>query len=88
MGNYSHMERTFSSVDLRDFESILLYFSDEEIEELQAAIDERCNARAHLGDGDTSGMGYSPKCLEEGSRSPLGERIGSVTVPTLRRLTR
>jgi hypothetical protein len=28
-------------VELRDFESILIYFSEEEIEELQAAIDRR-----------------------------------------------
>jgi hypothetical protein len=34
-------ERTFSSVNLRDFESILIFFSEEEIEELQAAIDKR-----------------------------------------------
>jgi hypothetical protein len=30
-----------ASVDLRDFESIPIYFSEEEMEELQAAIDER-----------------------------------------------
>jgi hypothetical protein len=28
-------------VDLRDFESILIFFSEEEIEELQGAIDKR-----------------------------------------------
>ena len=32
---------TFSSVNLRDFESILIFFSEKEIEELQAAIDKR-----------------------------------------------
>ncbi len=31
----------FSSVNLRDFQSILIFFSEEEIEELQAAIDKR-----------------------------------------------
>jgi len=30
-------------VNLRDFESILIFFSEEEIEELQAAIDKRRN---------------------------------------------
>jgi hypothetical protein len=30
-----------SSVNLSDFESILIYFSDEEIEQLQAVIDKR-----------------------------------------------
>lgn len=30
-------------MDLRDFESILIFFSEEEIEELQAAIDHRRN---------------------------------------------
>jgi hypothetical protein len=67
MSNYSHTERTFSSLDLRDFECILIYFSDQEIEELQAAIYERCKIRAHLGDVDASETGYSPECLEEGS---------------------
>jgi hypothetical protein len=56
----THTERTFSSVDLRYFESILLYFSDEEIEELQAAINERCKVRTNLGHGDASETGYSP----------------------------
>ena len=32
-------------MNLRDFESIFLFFSDEEIEELQAAIDERRSRR-------------------------------------------
>jgi hypothetical protein len=39
--SYAHGGRTFSSVDLRDFESILIFFSEEEIEELQGAIDKR-----------------------------------------------
>ena len=30
-------------MNLRDFESILIFFSEEEIEELQAAIDKRRN---------------------------------------------
>jgi hypothetical protein len=34
-------KRTFSGMNLRDFESILFFFSEEEIEELQAAIDKR-----------------------------------------------
>ena len=38
---YAHAGRTFTSVNLRDFESILIFFSEEEIEELQAAIDKR-----------------------------------------------
>ena len=32
---------TLSSVDLRSFQSILIYFSEKEIEELQVAIDKR-----------------------------------------------
>ncbi len=34
-------KRTFPSVNLRDFESILIFFSETEIEELQAAIAKR-----------------------------------------------
>jgi hypothetical protein len=34
-----------ASVDLRDFESILLFFSEEEIDVLRAAIDERRSRR-------------------------------------------
>jgi hypothetical protein len=41
MSNVCTRKRTFSSVNLRDFESILIFFSEEEIEELQAAIDKR-----------------------------------------------
>jgi hypothetical protein len=41
----THAERASNSVTLRDFESILLFLSEEEIEELQAAIDERRSRR-------------------------------------------
>ena len=41
MSNMRTRKRTFSSVNLRDFESIPIFFSEEEIEELQAAIDKR-----------------------------------------------
>ena len=34
-----------AGVDLRDFQSILLYFSEEELEKVQAAIDERRSRR-------------------------------------------
>jgi len=40
-----HAERAGHTVNLRDFKSILLYFSEEEIEVLQAAIDERKSRR-------------------------------------------
>jgi len=38
-------------VDLRDFESLLIFFSEEEIEELQATIDKR-RSRRLARDGD------------------------------------
>ncbi len=41
MSNMRTRKRTFSSVNLRDFESIAIFFSEEEIEELQATIDKR-----------------------------------------------
>ena len=41
--------KTFSGMNLRDFQSILIYFSEEEIEDLQAAIDKR---RGPACDGD------------------------------------
>lgn len=37
-----------ASVDLRDFESILFFFSEEEIEKLQVAIEERRSGRLVL----------------------------------------
>ncbi len=43
MSNMCIRKRSFSSVNLRNFESILIFFSEEEIEELQAAIDKRRN---------------------------------------------
>ena len=45
----------YSNVNLRDFESILLFFSEEEIEELQAAIDERRRSRRLARDGEELG---------------------------------
>jgi hypothetical protein len=55
---------------LRDFDSILLYFSEEEIEELQAAIEARASRRlAREEEQDCSGTleqpVYSPNVLEE-----------------------
>ncbi len=43
MSNMCIRIRSFYSVNLRDFESILIFFSEEEIEELQATIDNRRN---------------------------------------------
>jgi hypothetical protein len=45
VSDHTHTERTFTSVDLMDFESILIYFSEGEIEELLVAIDERRSRR-------------------------------------------
>jgi hypothetical protein len=51
-------------VDLRDFESILIFFSEEEIEDLQAAIDKR-RSLAHYE--------YSlPKLAEQSDHSANG----------------
>ena len=57
-------------MNLRDFDSILLYFSEEEIEELQAAIDARKSRRlAREEEQDCSGTleqpVYSPNDLED-----------------------
>jgi hypothetical protein len=41
MSNMRTRKRTFSSMNLRDFETILIFFSEEEIEGLQTAIDKR-----------------------------------------------
>ena len=74
------MERTGYSVNLRDFDSILLYFSEEEIEELQAAIDTRKSRRlAREEEQDCSGTleqsVYSPNDLEgEFSEVPKVEK--------------
>jgi hypothetical protein len=64
MVSHMHTERTFSSVDLRDFESILIFFSEEEIEDLQAAIDGR--RRPDLDEE------RSPKAAEQSDYSPNG----------------
>ncbi len=46
--NVCKRKSAFSSVNLRDFESILIYFSEAEIVVLQAAIDERKSRRRAL----------------------------------------
>jgi hypothetical protein len=56
-------------VDLMDFESIPIFFSEEEIEELQADIDKR-RSRRLAREGRSSGVGgaelvYSPNVPEE-----------------------
>jgi hypothetical protein len=55
-------------VDLRDFQSILLFFSEEEIEELQAAIDKRRSKRLSLTDENSPERAgqpdYSPNGVE------------------------
>jgi hypothetical protein len=56
-------------VDLRDFESILIFFSEEEIETLQAAIDERRSRRRAARDEQRSlepaeQSDYSPNRVE------------------------
>ena len=56
-------------VDLSDFESILIFFSEEEIEKLQAAIEERRSRRLALDKEDALKLAersdYSPKLVEE-----------------------
>jgi hypothetical protein len=56
-------------VDLRDFESILICFSEEEIEKLQAAIDER-RSRSSLGRNEECSLEPAeqselPNCVEQ-----------------------
>jgi hypothetical protein len=51
-------------VDLRDFESILTFFSEEEIEDLEAAIDERSSRRLALDEK------RSPKPAEQSDHPP------------------
>jgi hypothetical protein len=56
-------------VDLRDFQSISIFFSKEEIEKLQTAIDERRSRRLVLDEERslklTEQSDYSPKLAEE-----------------------
>jgi hypothetical protein len=49
-----------ASVDLRDFESIFIFLSEEEMEELQAAIDERRSRRLACDGEDCSGSVEQP----------------------------
>jgi hypothetical protein len=78
LSDHMHTERAFSSVDLRDFESILLFFSEEEIEELQAAIDERKSRRLARDGNDC------PESVEQPAY-PLDERgAGFQKLPTAR----
>jgi hypothetical protein len=63
--SHTHTERTFSSVDLRDFESIPTFFSEEEMAELQAAIDERRSRRLALGERSPEQAGQ-PDCSPDG----------------------
>jgi hypothetical protein len=56
-------------VALRDFESILIFFSEEEIEKLQAAIDER-RSRSSLARDEACSLepaeqSESPNCVEQ-----------------------
>ena len=53
-------------MDLWDFESILIFFSQEEMEELQAAIDKRRSRRLSLTDES------SPKPAEQSDYSSNG----------------
>jgi hypothetical protein len=78
-----------ASVDLRDFESIPIFFSEEEIEEVQAAIDERRSRRLALEEERplkvVEQSDYSSNVLEKLSeksrmrlqRSPTGHRNGA-----------
>jgi hypothetical protein len=68
-------ERTFSSVDLRDFEIIPTFFSEEEMAELQAAIDERRSRRLSLGE-------RSPEQAGQPDRSPDGVEAAFYDVRT------
>ncbi len=56
-------------MDLRDFQSISIFFSEEEIEELQAAIDERRSRRLVLDEerslNPAEQSDYSPKPVED-----------------------
>jgi hypothetical protein len=66
---YAHGKGRPYSVNLKDFESILLFFSEDEIEVLQAAIDERRRRTLAPDEECTLELAeqsdYSPKCLEE-----------------------
>jgi hypothetical protein len=56
---------------LRDFASIVAYLSDPEIDELQAAIDERRRARAPLlGDAEALAPGSAEPPASEAGYSP------------------
>jgi hypothetical protein len=54
----------FSNMNLRDFESILIYFSEEDIQELEAAIAKRRNLAS-----DEVGL---PKLAEQSDYSANG----------------
>jgi hypothetical protein len=54
----------FSNMNLRDFESILIYFSEEDIQELEAAIAKRKNLAS-----DEEGL---PKLAEQSDYSANG----------------
>jgi hypothetical protein len=64
MSNMRTREGAISSVNLRDFESILIFFSEEEIEELQVAIDKRRSPA--LAEGNL------PKLAEQSDHSANG----------------
>ena len=57
-------ERAFSSVDLRDFESIPSFFSEEEMAMLQAAIDDRRCRRLALEERSPEQADHSPSVVE------------------------
>jgi hypothetical protein len=61
-----------ASMDLRDFESIPIFFTEEEIEELQAAIDERKSRRLALDEERSlkpvERSDYSPNVLDQRPR--------------------
>ena len=64
------------NVDLRDFESIVLFFSEEEIEELQATIDERRMKRLAREEGH-GGSEVAPDYPPEHSYPPLGRGLAT-----------
>jgi hypothetical protein len=57
---------------LRDFESILLFFSEEEVEELQAAIAERRSRRLARDGKD---------CPESEEQPPYSSNVGEIGIP-------
>jgi hypothetical protein len=59
MRTYAH-DKDVLWMNLREFQSILIYFGEEEIEDLQAAIDKRRNRRSACDGDDRPGLVEQP----------------------------